>query len=120
MIRVNVLRDAWGQGLVRHSPADQLYLAKRAIRSLSSLLDKQTFFLGESPAECDCIAFGVLDCCLDDSRWPNDITHYIKHECVNLVDFVARIRKFVYADTKVTDAFPIGLRVSGQAFPKLA
>jgi len=118
MIRVNVLRDAWGQGLIRHSPSDQLYLTKRALQSLSSLLGDKYFFLGAYPAECDCIAFGTLDCFLDDSRWPNEVTDFINSECTNLVDYVARIRSSVFPDVKVTDDFPAGLRLAATAYPK--
>lgn len=41
MIRVDVCRNATGQGLARHSPNDQLYLACRDVTSLSVLLGDQ-------------------------------------------------------------------------------
>lgn len=106
MIRVGLLRDAWGYGLLRHSPEDQLYLASRAVRSLSTLLGDKAFFLGDFPAECDCTAFGALEGCLDDSRWPNALTDLIRAECPNLVDYVARVRRTVYPDVQPSDPRP--------------
>lgn len=106
MLRVSVLKDAWGYGLARHSPDDQLYLALRAARSLSLQLGAQAFFLGDFPSECDCAALGALECCLDDSRWPNALTDCIRRECPNLVDYVARVRGIVFADVAPSDAMP--------------
>jgi glutathione S-transferase len=106
MIRVGALKDAWGYGLMRHSPEDQLYLACRAVRSLSTLLGDKAFFLGDFPAECDCSAFGALECCLDDSRWPNALTDYVRKECPNLVEYVARVRKMVFPDVAPSDPRP--------------
>lgn len=112
MIRVSVLRDAWGYGLIRHSPEDQLYLASRVVHSLSNLLGDKDFFLGDFPAECDCTAFGALECCLDDSRWPNPLTDMIRRDCPNLVNYVARFRKIVFPDVDPSALMP-GSREGG-------
>jgi glutathione S-transferase len=106
MIRVSVLKDAWGYGLIRHSPADQLYLASRAVRSLSNLLGEKTFFLGDFPSECDCAALGALECILDDSRWPNPLTDLIRREYPNLEAYVARVRQFVFSDVDPSASRP--------------
>ena len=106
MIRTGTMKDAWSQGLARHSPADQLYLATRAAKSLSVLLGDKQFFLGDFPAECDCIAFSTLDCLLDDSRWPNPLTVWVRQECPNLVQYVARFRSMVFADMVPGDVRP--------------
>lgn len=106
MIRVNLMRDAWGYGLVRHSPNDQLFLATRSLKSLSSILGKKAYFLGDFPAECDCTAFGALECVLDDSCWPNDLTTYMRTECPNLVQYVQRVRQQVFPDVAPTDLRP--------------
>jgi glutathione S-transferase len=98
MIRVQILKDAWGYGLIRHSPEDQMYLASRAVRSLSNLLGKKAFFLGDFPSECDCSALGALECVLDDSRWPNPLTDFIRKECPNLEAYVTRVRQIVFSD----------------------
>lgn len=108
MIRVDVLRDAKGQGLNRHSPDDQLYLMKRAVETLSTSLGKQSFFLGAAPTECDCIAFATLDCLLDDSHWPNELTDFLRDECPNLVRYHRFIRDTVFEDMQVGDKYPAG------------
>ena len=115
--RAALIRDAWGQGMSRHSPDDQLYLACRASKSLSNILGKKQFFLGDAPSECDCIAFGALQNCADDSQWPNPLTDYMRKECPNLLEYVARIRTSVFQDMKAGDERPLG-RPTGEAFPK--
>ena len=106
MIRVDVLRDSWGQGLQRHSPEDQLYFMKRSLETLSVTLGRNTFMLGDSPSECDCIAFGTLDCLLDDSKWPNALTDFINDTCPNLVRYHRSIRQSVFEDMKLGDKLP--------------
>jgi glutathione S-transferase len=118
MIRASFLRGADAQGLLRHSPKDQLYLASRAIRSLSTLLGDKTYFLGDFPAECDCIAFAALDCCMDDSHWPNPMTDFVRNECPNLVEYAARLRKQLYPDLEVHDKLPPS-RLSGEPLPRI-
>lgn len=113
MVRVAVLRDAWGQGLVRHSVDDQLWLMKRSVEALSGALGSQKYMLGEAPTECDCIAFGTVDCLLDDSKWPNDLTDFVKRSCPNLVQYHRHIRQSVFADMKTGDRFPSGAQTTG-------
>ena len=47
--RAKMARDAWSQGLCRHSPADQLFLVQRAYRSLSTVLGRSPISWGISP-----------------------------------------------------------------------
>ena len=106
LIRVSFLRDAWGQGLIRHSPNDQLYLAQRALKSISTILGKKKFFLGDAPSECDCCAFGCLENGLEDTTWPSALSVYLRNECPNLVDYVARVRALAFADVLPSDLRP--------------
>lgn len=119
MIRVSVMRDAWGYGLSRHSPNDQYYLATRSLKSLSNILGAKDFFLGDFPAECDCTAFGALECLLDDSRWPNDLTTFMRTECPNLVQYVHRVRQRVFPDVAPSDARPASKDTALTPLPKL-
>ena len=97
-IRNNVWQDAWGQGLVRHSPDDQIYLIKRALSALNTTIGDKRFVLGNFPSECDCIAFGTLQPLLDDSHWPNEVTDFIKNDCKHLVHYMTTIRTELYDD----------------------
>lgn len=98
LIRASVWHDAWGHGLVRHSPDDQIYLLKRALKALNTTIGTKRFVLGDFPAECDCISFGTLQPLLDDSKWPNEITLYIRAECKNLVRYMTSIREELFID----------------------
>jgi glutathione S-transferase len=113
-IRGSVLRDAYGQGFCRHSVEDQLYLVKRAFSALSGMLGTGPFFLGKTPSECDCIAYGTVDQFLADSdtRWPNELGPFLRTECPNLVEFRDRIRSTVFKDVQAGQNLPPGVEKS--------
>jgi len=107
MIRGILAGDAKSQGLARHSPKDQVYLASRALKALSAILGEKPYFLGEYPTECDCMAFGQLECLADGQTWPNPLTEILQTECQNLVAYVSRMRTTYFADFKEgKDLFP--------------
>lgn len=108
-IRGSVLRDAWGQGFCRHSAADQLYLAMRGLSALSGLLGSLPFFCGESPSECDCIAFGTVEQILQDTTWPSELASFLRKDCPNLVIYRDRIRGGIFADVKHGQTMPEGI-----------
>eukprot|EP01038_Epipyxis_sp_PR26KG_P009799 gene9799-13182_t len=116
MIRVMTLQHSYGNGFVRKSPNDQLYLAKRAVEALSNILDKKLYFLGDFLSECDCMAYSSLECALDDSSWPNELSDYIKKECTNLVDYVARVKRTVFEDVFRSNALLPPSRLEGKIF----
>ena len=108
MVRVNFFRDAWGQGLARHSPNDQKYLVCRAVQALSTSLGSKEFFLGDFPSECDCIALGALGCALDDSKWNNELTDFIRAECPNLEAYERRTKALIFPDRHPGDLMTVG------------
>ncbi len=120
MIKVNLLRDAWGQGFFRHSPNDQVYLAKRGLSALSTLLGNKEYILGKFPSECDCAVFGSLNSGLiADSIWPvNEIQQFIIEECPNLVDYERRLRQTLFPDMKAGDHLPPSVSTFPVAPPK--
>lgn len=99
MLRVNVTESCWRYGLARHSPADQLYLATRALRSLSTLLGDKPFFLGAFPSECDTIAYAIIECMMD-TTWSNPLAALVLQDpsLQNLVDYAHRVRKQYLGD----------------------
>lgn len=109
LIRSGVFRDAWGQGFTRHSPGDQLFLAKRAVMAVSVLLGTNPFFLGKHPTECDCIAYGTVSQLLEDTIWPNELAKFVRTECPNLVEFSERIRSSIFHDVQPGQKFPDGV-----------
>lgn len=58
MINRDVRRTLWGQGLGRHSDADMLRLAKRAVDSLSAMLGDKPFLMGRKACAVDATLFG--------------------------------------------------------------
>ena len=117
MIRVNLLRDAWGQGYFRHSPNDQVFLAKRGLAALSVQLGNKDYFLGKFPSECDCAVFGILNSGLiADSTWTiNEIQQFIMDECPNLVDYERRLRQTLFPDMKAGQLLPPSITIFANA-----
>lgn len=109
LARVMLANSATGQGFARHSPGDQLILAKRAVNALSSTLGNKEFFLGDFPTEADAMAFGTLQGLVDNSTWRNPLSEYLIREAPNLVKYTHRIKNNFFADMKETDKFPPSL-----------
>jgi glutathione S-transferase len=53
LVRRKVRRDAWGQGLARHSAEERKALAVRAVASIATLLGDKPFLSGEKPCGAD-------------------------------------------------------------------
>lgn len=100
MIRVKVYNNARGQGLTRHSAADQIYLAGKALRAVSAVLGDKKYLLGDDKlCEGDCALFGVMQCILDDSHWVCPLVEeVVKRDCPNLIAYEQRMRAAVYFD----------------------
>jgi len=99
-LRVTLARDAYGYGFARHSPKDQIYLAKRAIKALSVLLGREKFFLGSNiVSEVDCVAHAMIENISGEKdAWPNALSEFIISECKNLVEFEERVKGFYCND----------------------
>ena len=100
-------RDAWSQGLARHSPKDQLFLAKRAIKSISTTLGDKPFFHGDFVCETDCVVFSFIQGMVSEKdTWPNPLSDYIAVDCTNLVRYGERIQNIYFPDFKSGDKLP--------------
>lgn len=53
LVRRKVRRDAWGQGLARHTTAERKALATRAMASIVTLLGDEPFLFGDKPCGAD-------------------------------------------------------------------
>ena len=103
-------RDAWSQGLARHSPKDLLYLAKRGIKSISTILGDKTFFHGDFVSETDCVAYSFIQGLMaEKDLWPNPLLDYVAVECPNLVQYAERIQKIYFPDFNTGDKLPKSL-----------
>ncbi len=63
--RGNVKRDAWGQGLSRHSAGEHAEIGRRAIQTIATLLGEKPFLFGEQPTGADATlgAFALAALC---------------------------------------------------------
>lgn len=60
MIAPSMRSMAWSQGVGRHSEAGVVALMLQDLRSISTILGKKKFILGDNPTEYDCSIFGGL------------------------------------------------------------
>lgn len=106
MIRKCVWTDLNGQGLARHSPADQAYLAMRLLDALEQSL-RGRFVLGNGHmCEADCSLFGLLNCMCEDTHWPSPLTRHIREKCPRLWEYNGRLREEVFGDKAPGGGFP--------------
>lgn len=60
MVRRDVRRNLWGQGLGRHAPADLEAIAARAIQSLADFLGSKSFLMGDKPCGADAFVWASV------------------------------------------------------------
>lgn len=60
MVRKNMLKDLHSQGIGRHSLEEIKYLGQTTLDSLSTILGKKKYFLGDKPTSIDATAFAFL------------------------------------------------------------
>lgn len=98
-IRAKTLRDAYAVGLARHSPDDQIYLARRLFKGLSTQLGDKDYFLGDIVSNVDAAAYAILENFIcTAATWPNPFTEFLTNECPNLSAYVARLRSTFFED----------------------
>lgn len=60
LVRRRVRRDLVGQGLGRHSQAEQYAMGRADLAAVSTLLGERRFFFADRPSTTDAIAYGCL------------------------------------------------------------
>ncbi|KUO55338.1 MAG: glutathione S-transferase [Alphaproteobacteria bacterium BRH_c36] len=60
MVRRQVKRDLWGQGLGRHSRAELVRIGNRGIEAISQVLGDKPFLMGDTPKGVDAMAFATV------------------------------------------------------------
>ncbi|GAB3389231.1 glutathione S-transferase family protein [Azotobacter armeniacus] len=60
LVRWQMSRALWAQGLGRHSREDLLVFAREDLQALADLLGEAPFFGGEQPCSADAAAYGIL------------------------------------------------------------
>ncbi|XP_067666042.1 failed axon connections homolog isoform X1 [Haliotis asinina] len=60
MIRRNLKKQTWSQGLGRHTEEEGTDMFKKDLQSLSDFVGTKKFLMGDEPCETDCAVFGQL------------------------------------------------------------
>ncbi|XP_048247977.1 failed axon connections homolog isoform X2 [Haliotis rufescens] len=60
MIRRQVKKQTWSQGLGRHTEGEITEMFKKDLQCLSDFIGKKRFLMGDEPCETDCAVFGQL------------------------------------------------------------
>jgi glutathione S-transferase len=95
MIRKDTLRNAWGQGISRHTPENVIAHAKADIDALSALLGDKKYLFGDAPTSYDASLFGTM---ANTIAFPENgpISKHAKSK-KNLVSFVDRVKQEYWA-----------------------
>ena len=89
MVRRQIRKQIWGQGMGRHSENEIFQLGKQDLTSLSDFLADKPYFMGDKPTMLDASAFGFLSNVL----WcpcQSQLKEHLK-SCENLVQFCERM-----------------------------
>lgn len=98
MVRRKVKKSLHAQGLGRHSRADMIRLASRAISALSDALGDKPFLMGSAPCGADATATAFVIACLCPVFTTQLRTDMESH--ANLVAYAARMTALYYPDLK--------------------
>lgn len=96
VIRRQVNRNMWGQGMSRHSRADICRLAGRMLTSVSDVMDDNKYLMGSRACGADATVFSFLASCLCPIFDSEVLTHARSHK--NLVDYNQRMMAEFYPD----------------------
>lgn len=94
IIRRNVKKALYTQGLGRHNEAEIKAISEHTLESLSMLLGGKPYFFGEQPCTLDAVAYGFLaQLTLTDFESPMD---ELAKKFENLVRFCERVQERYY------------------------
>ncbi|XP_071112144.1 failed axon connections homolog [Haliotis cracherodii] len=97
MVRRNVKKQAWNQGLGRHTEEEIVEMMNKDIQSLSDFIGRKRFLMGDEPSEADCSVFGVLS----QTYWQFNGSGYenlIKDKYPNLATYCERMKDAFWPD----------------------
>lgn len=60
MVRRDVAKSAWRQGLARHTPQERADLGRRDVEALSALLGDRPYLFGDAPCGADATVFAFV------------------------------------------------------------
>lgn len=96
LIRRSVIKNLKGQGIGRHSAEEQLKIAGKDLKALSTLLGDKPYFFGDTPSSLDATAYGFL---AELILPPVDLPLCkVAQEFENLVNFCQRIQLAYYSE----------------------
>lgn len=98
IVRRNMIKAFYAQGMGRHNIEEVRLFAQQCLQSLAAILNEQSFFGGSSPASVDASVFGLLGLIifsgLDDELYQIAQTH------PNLVAYSQRMMDAYYPEYK--------------------
>lgn len=96
IVRKQVKRNMWGQGISRHSREEICRLAARMLASVSDVMGSNKYLMGSSPCGADATVFSFVAGCLCPVFESDVLSHARSHE--NLVDYHHRMMAEFYPD----------------------
>jgi len=95
LIRKDVIKTFWRQGLSRYSKEEILEALDRDMSSLSYVLGENKFLLGEKPSAFDCSVYSFLENLLVEE--PDTGLREAAYKYSNLTDYTERMRELCFS-----------------------
>lgn len=96
MVRSQVKRDLWGQGLGRHTREELVRIGNRGIEAVSQVLGDKAFLMGDKPCGADASAFPTVAGVLCD-RFQSEMLEHAKTKA-NLLAYRDRCMELWFPD----------------------
>ena len=95
LIRKDVIRTFWRQGISRYSKKEILEALEKDLASLSYVLGENEFLFGSKPSSFDCSVYSFLENLLIEE--PDTGLRGAASQYDNLTDYTARMRKLCFS-----------------------
>ncbi|CAD5113715.1 DgyrCDS2879 [Dimorphilus gyrociliatus] len=97
IVKKGQIKNAYGQGMGRHTEEEVFDIARRDLKALSDFLGDKKFLLGDKITEFDCAIFGLL-CQIYYHSMDGCLNAYMTKELKNLCDYVLRVKETFWPD----------------------
>lgn len=91
-------KQAYCQGMGRHTKTEVLEMGLKDLRAMSAYLGQKSFFMGDKPTEADCAIFGSLAQVVWNTPTADPIVQLMNGECINLKEFCLRMKETFWPD----------------------
>uniref|UniRef100_A0A0L8FH13 GST N-terminal domain-containing protein n=2 Tax=Octopus bimaculoides TaxID=37653 RepID=A0A0L8FH13_OCTBM len=97
-IRRMVKKQAYCQGMGRHTPSEVEHIAMEDLKALSDFIGRKKFLMGVNPCETDCAIFGMIACLKKMPEGSFFIKVFKDNSFPNLIAYCERMKELFWPD----------------------